>query len=159
MSNLGRNIALWVIILLLLITLFKMFSTDTASRASRAVSYSEFMAQVEDGRVRDVVIEGRNVAGHLVGGRTFTTYTPDDPKMIETLRAHDVAISAKADRDGVSPIFAILLNWLPMILIIAVWIFFMRQMQGSSGKAMGFGKSRARQINHENLTCEKTLMR
>ena len=149
MNNFGRNIALWVIIVLLLVTLFKMFSADTASRASRNVTYTEFMSQVEDGQVRDVVIEGRNVTGHLVGGRTFSTYTPDDPAMIDTLRAHNVAISAKPDRDGVSPIFAILLNWLPMILIIAVWIFFMRQMQGSGGKAMGFGKSRARLLTEK----------
>ena len=149
MNNFGRNIALWVIIALLLVTLFKMFGTETGDRASRSITYTEFLERVEDGQVRDVTIEGHNITGHLAGGQSFSTYAPDDAAMIEMLRERNVAISAKPDRDGVSPIFTILLNWLPMILIIAVWIFFMRQMQGSSGKAMGFGKSRARLLTEK----------
>ncbi len=149
MNNFGRNIALWVIIALLLVTLFKMFGTETGDRASRSITYTEFLERVEDGQVRDVTIEGHNITGHLAGGQSFSTYAPDDASMIEMLRERNVAISAKPDRDGVSPIFTILLNWLPMILIIAVWIFFMRQMQGSSGKAMGFGKSRARLLTEK----------
>ena len=149
MSNFGRNIALWVIIALLLVTLFKMFGTDPALRTASDLTYTEFLERVEEGQVRDVTIEGRDIAGHLVGGRSFTTYAPDDAAMIETLRTHKVTITAKPDRNGMSPIFAILLNWLPMILIIAVWIFFMRQMQGSGGKAMGFGKSRARLLTEK----------
>ncbi len=149
MSNLGRNVALWVIIALLLVTLFKMFGTDTAGRSSRTLTYTEFLEQVDDRQVRDVTIEGNNITGHLSGGQSFSTYAPDDAAMIELLRERGVAISAKPERDRFSPIFTILLNWLPMLLIIAVWIFFMRQMQGSSGKAMGFGKSRARLLTEK----------
>ncbi len=149
MNNFGRNIALWVIIALLLVTLFKMFGTEGESRSSRTLTYTEFLELVEGGQVRDVVIEGNSINGNFVNGQSFATYSPDDARLIEMLGQHDVAISARPDGERVSPLFSILLNWLPMILIIAVWIFFMRQMQGSSGRAMGFGKSRARLLTEK----------
>ena len=149
MSNFGRNIALWAIVALLLVTLFKMFGADMGARPARSLSYTDFLEQVEQGQVRDVTIEGRDISGHLAGGQSFSTYAPDDAALIERLREHGVAITAKPGRDGLSPLFTILLNWLPMILIIGVWIFFMRQMQGSGGKAMGFGKSRARLLTEK----------
>ena len=149
MSNFGRNIALWVIVALLLVTLFKMFGADVGSRSQRSLSYTEFLEQVEQGQVRDVTIEGRDISGHLAGGQSFSTYAPEDASLVERLRGNGVAITARPGRDGMSPLFTILLNWLPMILIIGVWIFFMRQMQGSGGKAMGFGKSRARLLTEK----------
>ena len=149
MSNFSRNIALWVIVALLLVTLFKMFGLEDSRRGARDLTYSEFLEHVEESEVRDVTIEGNAISGHLVSGRAFTTYAPDDAALIESLRARGVSIAAKPARSGFSPLLTILLNWLPMILIIAVWIFFMRQMQGSGGKAMGFGKSRARLLTEK----------
>ena len=149
MSNFGRNIALWAIVALLLVTLFKMFGEDMGARPARSLSYTDFLEKVEQGEVRDVTIEGREISGHLAGGGSFSTYAPDDAALIERLREHGVAITAKPGGGGVSPLVTILLNWLPMLLIIGVWIFFMRQMQGSGGKAMGFGKSRARLLTEK----------
>ena len=149
MNNFGRNIALWIIIALLLLTLFNLFQPQSPT-TSTSLAYSEFLDRVESGQISEVVIEGDYVTGHFAGtGQEFTTYLPDDPALVERLREHGVVIKAQPDSQGVSPIYGILLNWLPMILIIAVWIFFMRQMQGSSGKAMGFGKSRARLLTEK----------
>jgi cell division protease FtsH len=145
LNNFGRNIALWIIIALLLLTLFNLFQGQGARTTATPLAFSEFLDRVDDGQVRDVTIAGDHITGHFSGtGQGFTTYAPDDPSLVERLRSRGVLISAKPDKEGVSPLYGILLNWLPMILIVAVWIFFMRQMQGGSGKAMGFGKSRAK---------------
>ena len=150
MNNFGRNIALWIIIALLLLTLFNIFQSPPPGGAEE-LDYSEFLERVEAGQVRDVVIQGDTITGHFTGtDQGFTTYAPYDPELVKTLRAQPgLRIKAQPESSGVSPIYSILLNWLPMILIIAVWIFFMRQMQGSSGKAMGFGKSRARLLTEK----------
>jgi cell division protease FtsH len=149
LNNFGRNIALWIIIALLLLTLFNLFQPQSPSNTT-SLAYSEFLDRVEAGQIGEVTIEGDYVTGHFSGtGQEFTTYLPDDPALVQRLREHSVVINAQPDHEGVSPIYGILLNWLPMILIIAVWIFFMRQMQGSSGKAMGFGKSRARLLTEK----------
>ena len=149
MNNFGRNIALWIIIALLLLTLFNLFQPQSPTTTT-TLAYSEFLDRVEGGQISEVMIEGDYVTGHFAGtGQEFSTYLPDDPALVARLREHGVVIKAQPAHDGVSPIYSILLNWLPMILIIAVWIFFMRQMQGSSGKAMGFGKSRARLLTEK----------
>ena len=82
MSNFGRNLALWVIIALLLVVLFNLFQPSSAQRTATPVAYSEFLGEVNGGRVRDVVIQGRTVSGHTVDGRTFQTYTPEDPNLV-----------------------------------------------------------------------------
>ena len=151
MNNMGRNIALWIIIALLLLTLFNLFQGQSKDGEATPLAFSEFLDNVESGQIRDVTIEGNQITGHLTGtGQSFSTYAPDDPALVSRLRTNGVLISAKPSGDGqVSPFYGVLLNWLPMLLIIGVWIFFMRQMQGGGGKAMGFGKSRARMLTEK----------
>jgi cell division protease FtsH len=154
MSNFGRNLALWVIIALLLVVLFSLFQpgglrgTNGSTNVTQ-MAYSEFLTQVKQGDVKDVVIQDRNVSGDLKDGRAFETYTPDDPSLVQTLTDKNVEIVAKpADSDS-NPLLHYLLSWFPMLLFVGVWIFFLRQMQSGGGRAMGFGKSRARLLTEK----------
>ena len=151
MNNVGRNLALWIIIALLLLTLFNLFQGQSSRDPATPLAVSEFLDRVESGQVRDVTIEGNQITGHLAGtGQSFSTYMPDDPGLVSRLRSNSVLIDVKPSGDeSVSPVYGVLLNWLPMLLIIGVWIFFMRQMQGGGGKALGFGKSRARMLTEK----------
>ena len=148
MSNFGRNLALWVIIALLLVVLFNLFQPGGTQRPATQVAYSDFIGEVNGGRVRDVVIQGRTVSGQLTDGRTFQTYTPEDPALVSKLTDKNVRVIAKPE-DSENPLVHILLNWFPMLLLIGVWVFFMRQMQSGGGRAMGFGKSRARMLTEK----------
>ncbi|HEY3845988.1 MAG TPA: ATP-dependent zinc metalloprotease FtsH [Acetobacteraceae bacterium] len=149
MSNFGRNLALWVIIALLLVVLFNLFQPGTTHTAATQVAYSDFISEVNSGRVRDVVIQGRTVSGQLTDGRTFQTYTPEDPSLVKTLTDKNVRVIAKPEDADVNPLLHYLLSWFPMLLLIGVWVFFMRQMQAGGGRAMGFGKSRARMLTEK----------
>ncbi len=143
--NFNRNLALWVIIALLVFALFNMFQgTATQQGPQNSLAFSDFLTSVESGEVRDVVIQGENIAGHYRDGRNFVTYAPNDPSLIEKLTSQGVRISARPTDDGSPTLWGVLISWFPMLLLIGVWIFFMRQMQGGNGKAMGFGKSKAR---------------
>ena len=150
MSNFGRNLALWVIIALLLVVLFNLFQPGNTQRASEQLAYSDFIGDVNNGRVRNVVIQGHNVTGALTDGTTFETYTPEDPALVDRLTAKNVEVVAKPEDSDVNPLFHILLSWFPMLLLIGVWVFFMRQMQSGGGRAMGFGKSRARMLTEKH---------
>jgi len=149
MSNFGRNLALWVIIALLLVVLFNLFQPGTGRTGATQVAYSDFISEVNAGRVRDVVIQGRTVNGQTTDGRTFQTYTPEDQSLVPRLTDKGVRVVAKAEDSDVNPLLHILLNWFPMLLLIGVWVFFMRQMQSGGGRAMGFGKSRARLLTEK----------
>ena len=149
MSNFGRNLALWVIIALLLVVLFNLFQPGATHNAATQVAYSDFINEVNDGRVRDVVIQGRTVSGQLTDGRTFQTYTPEDPSLVGRLTDKGVRVIAKPEDSDVNPLLHYLLSWFPMLLLIGVWVFFMRQMQAGGGRAMGFGKSRARMLTEK----------
>jgi len=149
MSNFGRNLALWVIIALLLVVLFNLFQPGTTHNAATQVAYSDFISEVNAGHVRDVVIQGRTVSGQLNDGRTFQTYTPEDPSLVKTLTDKSVRVIAKPEDSDVNPLLHYLLSWFPMLLLIGVWVFFMRQMQAGGGRAMGFGKSRARMLTEK----------
>jgi cell division protease FtsH len=149
MSNFGRNLALWVIIALLLVVLFNLFQPGTTRSASTQVAYSDFIGEVNAGRVRDVVIQGRTVGGQLTDGRSFQTYTPEDPTLVSRLTDKGVRVIAKPEDGDVNPLLHYLLSWFPMLLLIGVWVFFMRQMQSGGGRAMGFGKSRARLLTEK----------
>ena len=118
-----------------------------------SVSYSDFLTMVESGSVSQVTIQGENLAGMSAQG-PFKTYAPKDPELISLLRAKGVKISAKPQED--SSWFQVFLSWVPMLLLIGVWIFFMRQMQAGGGKALSFGKSRARLMSdsQEKVTFE-----
>jgi len=149
MSNFGRNLALWVIIALLLVVLFNLFQPGATHPAATQVAYSDFISEVNGGRVRDVVIQGRTVSGQLTDGRTFQTYTPEDPSLVQRLTDKGVRVIAKPEDSDVNPLLHYLLSWFPMLLLIGVWVFFMRQMQSGGGRAMGFGKSRARMLTEK----------
>ena len=148
MSNFGRNLALWVIIALLLVVLFNLFQPNTQQRAAKPVAYSDFIRDVQNDRVRDVTIQGRNLSGTTTDNTQFQTYTPEDPSLVSRLTDKGVRVQAKPE-DNESPLLHILLGWFPMLLLIGVWVFFMRQMQSGGGRAMGFGKSRARLLTEK----------
>jgi len=143
LGSFGKNIALWIIIGLLLVALFQLFQGGSSEGSGQELAFSSFVADVENGLISDVTIEGQSVTGHYMDGKKFSTYAPNDPGLVETLRSHNVKITATPVENGV-PFLNILLSWFPMLLLVGVWIFFMRQMQSGGGRAMGFGKSRAR---------------
>ena len=111
------------------------------------IIFSEFLTEVDNGRVVQVEIQGKNIKGVMSNGEMFNTYAPDDPNLIQKLSDKGVSISASPIEEKMPSLFGILLSWFPMLLLIAVWIFFMRQMQGGKGGAMGFGKSKAKMMN------------
>jgi len=142
-----KNLALWLVISLMVILLFNMFNQPQQTRME--ATYSQFLASVEKGEVAQVTIQGDNILGTYVDGKPFRTYAPNDPEMINTLRHKGVDIQAKPQDE--SPWYMnILISWFPMLLLIGVWVFFMRQMQMGGGKAMSFGKSRARLLNENS---------
>ena len=149
MSNFGRNLALWVIIALLLVVLFNLFQPGSSRSPAAQLAYSDFLADVNGGRVRDVTIQGRIVSGLMADGRQFQTYTPEDPTLVSRLTEKGVRVIAKPEESDVNPLLHYVLSWFPMLLLIGVWVFFMRQMQGGGGRAMGFGKSRARLLTEK----------
>ena len=144
MNNIGKNLLLWVIIALLLVVLFNLFQGPSI-QGPTSLAFSEFLAKTEAGQISDVTIKGNLITGHYADGRVFSTYAPNDPTLVSRLSEKGVRISAAPTDDRGLSLFGILVSWFPMILLIGVWIFFMRQMQSGGGKGvMGFGKSRAR---------------
>jgi cell division protease FtsH len=136
-----KNLSLWIVITLMFVMLYQIFSEQRL--AETPVSYSEFLAMVADERVDEVVIQGQELTVKDTQGDRFKVYAPDDPDLIATLRSKGVHIGAKPPAE--SPWYmSVLVSWFPMLILIGVWIFFMRQMQSGGGKAMSFGKSRAR---------------
>jgi cell division protease FtsH len=148
LNNFGRNIALWVIIALLVVALFNLFQTSGRQGAEQKLAFSDFIAQVENDQVADVTIQGNDIKGTLRNGTAFTSYAPNDSNLVPTLSEHGVRITA-APQEEANFLVRTLLSWLPFIIIVAIWVFFMRQMQGGSGRAMGFGKSRAKMLTEK----------
>src|SRR3546814_534946 len=138
-----RNFALWAIIALLLIALFSMLQTAPSQSSSREIPYSQFLGEVDSGRVSDVVVTGNRVLGTYVeNGTAFQTYSPViDDTLIERLQSKNVTIVARPATDGSSGFLSYVGTLLPMPLILGVWLFFMRQLQRGSRGAIGFGKS------------------
>ncbi len=147
--NFSKNLALWIIIALLLVMLFNLFQTSTPQRGTGQIAFSEFMAEVDRGQVADVTIQGYHVTGHYSDNRSFATYLPPEANIVPRLRESGIRISALPPAEDQPTLWGILVSWFPMLLLIGVWIFFMRQMQGGGGKAMGFGKSRARLLTEK----------
>ncbi len=130
-----------------MILLFNLFNQSRIQ--DREISYTEFMSRVEKGLVAGVLIQGQEISGSDVNGIRFKTFAPHDADLIKILRSHGVTIKVKPPAE--SPWYmTILVSWFPMILLIAVWIFFMRQMQGGGGKALSFGKSRATLLSDQS---------
>jgi len=150
-NNFTKNLALWVIIGLLLIALFNLFQNPSGRSAQSNLSYSDFLGEVDSGRINDVTIQGKTINGHFTDGRAFSTYVPpEDPNLVASLRERGVTITAAPSDDSMPSLLGVLVSWFPMLLLIGVWIFFMRQMQSGGGKAMGFGKSRARLLTEKH---------
>ena len=145
-----RNFAIWIVILVLLLGLFQVFNTSTQTVTVGKRTYSEFVAEVDAGNVNSVIITQNVLRGALNSGGTFETNIPAGVDVVSRLEARGVAIEAR-DPDS-SPFWTILLSsWLPFIVIIGVWFFFIRQMQGGGkGGAMGFGKSRAKLLTESS---------
>ncbi len=146
MSSLQKNIALWLVISLIFILLYHMFNQPRGTRED--MIFSDFLNAVDKGQVTEVTIQGENIYGSMAGGKTFKTYAPKDASLVSHLQEKGVRIAAKPAEE--SPWYmTVLVSWFPTLLLIGVWIFFMRQMQAGGGKAMAFGKSRARLMNEK----------
>ncbi|MEI6985635.1 MAG: ATP-dependent zinc metalloprotease FtsH [Rhodospirillaceae bacterium] len=149
MNNFGKNLALWIIIALLLVALFNLFQTSSTRGPQTTVPFSEFLTSVDRSLVSDVLIKGSQVSGHFNDGRIFSTFTPPEANLVDRLTQKGVRITAMPDDSNVPSMFGVLVSWFPMLMLIGVWVFFMRQMQSGGGKAMGFGKSRARLLTEK----------
>jgi cell division protease FtsH len=145
LSSLYKNLIFWAVILIVMVFLFSLFNKPRHNASER--NYSDFIFAVENNRVQEVETRGRNITWIDKEGKHFKTYAPEDPEMIKLLRNKQIVI--KATKEEESPLWGILLNWFPMILLIGVWLFFMRQMQIGGGKALSFGKSKAKVLTKE----------
>jgi cell division protease FtsH len=149
LNNIAKSIAIWLVVALVLMTVFNQFSGQ--GKTETQLKYSDFMQQVKDGRVASAQIDGRVVHGKMQDGKEFSTYTPNDLWMVNDLLKYNVQVEAKAEQQR-SVLLEIFMSWFPMILLIGVWIFFMRQMQGGGkgGGPFSFGKSKARQLDESS---------
>ncbi len=150
MNSNFRNFAIWVFIGLLLVALFNLFQSPGVHVRGNEISFSQLLSEVEGGNVQDVTIAGNTITGHFTDGRNFQTYAPNDPNLVDKLNQKGVKITAKPSEDDVPSLLGVLVSWFPMLLLIAVWIFFMRQMQSGGGRAMGFGKSKAKLLTERH---------
>ncbi len=145
MNNLSKNIAIWLIIAVVLMTVFNQFGTPHSAQTQ--VPYSQFIEEVRQQQITKVVIEGNVLKGERSDGKRFTSYAPSDPWMVSDLLKNGVSVEAKPEEQP-SFLMSLFISWFPMLLLIGVWIFFMRQMQGGGrGGAFSFGKSRARLLD------------
>jgi len=143
-NQFSRNVALWLILGLMFLLLFNLFNKQQGREPD--ITYTDFVTAVDKGDVTEVTMQGQYIRGKYLNGERFKSFAPDDPDLVQLLRGKNVKISAKPEEDD--PWYVVLfVQWFPMLLLIGVWIFFMRQMQVGGGKAMSFGKSRAKLLN------------
>ncbi|MFZ5450253.1 MAG: ATP-dependent zinc metalloprotease FtsH [Thermodesulfobacteriota bacterium] len=150
LSPFYKNIALWLLITLVMIFLFNYFNSAEHARARATISYSQFLSLVKAGKVNRVTLQGEEIAGEQADGKPFKSYAPADPDLVKLLQSQKVEITAKP-KDENSWYTTLLVSWLPMLVLVGIWIFFMRQMQSGGGKAMSFGKSRARLMTESTI--------
>jgi len=153
MSNLTKNLVLWLVIAMVLMAVFNNFAPRDASTGTE-LDYSEFLHEVKQGSIEQVTIDGRSIVGRTRNGERFTTYSPGDPGLVNDLLDAGVIIKAQKE-ESPSLLMQIFISWFPLLLLIGVWIFFMRQMQGGGGRgALSFGKSKARMLTEDknNIT-------
>ncbi len=148
MNHFYKNISLWLVIVLMMVTLYNIFNNQQHTGQVIDIGYSQFLAMAEDGRIKSVVIQGQDLFLSDDNGAQYKCFAPEDGDLISFLRKNGVVIKAKPPAEN-SWFMSIIVSWLPMIVLIGVWIFFMRQMQGGAGggKALSFGKSRARLLD------------
>ncbi|NOT16910.1 MAG: ATP-dependent metallopeptidase FtsH/Yme1/Tma family protein [Sulfuriferula sp.] len=145
MNNMFKNIAIWLVVALVMMTVFNQFSARQTPQAQ--MSYSQFLDEVKQGQIAKVVIENHVIKGTKNDGKNFSTYAPSDIWMVSDLLKNGVSIEAKAEEEP-SFLTQIFISWFPMLLLIGVWVFFMRQMQGGGkGGAFSFGKSKAKMMD------------
>jgi cell division protease FtsH len=142
-----RNLMMWGIIVLLVLGLYNLFQNPGSITGKSDMPFSSFLSEVDKGNVASVDIRGSEISGTFTNGKSFKTYSPNYPNLVEKLTAKGVSITAGPREEKGPSIWGIILSWFPMLLLIAVWIFFMRQMQGGKGGAMGFGRSKAKLLN------------
>jgi len=142
-----KNLMMWSVIVLLIVGLFQLYQNPKQSIMSDKIPFSSFLTNLEEGRVMKVEIKGNEIKGVLSDDTVFNTYAPNDPNLVEKLSSKGVDITASPQDDKMPSLLGVLLSWFPMLLLIGVWIFFMRQMQGGKGGAMGFGKSKAKLLS------------
>ncbi|MBL08469.1 uncharacterized protein METZ01_LOCUS50432 [marine metagenome] len=143
-----RSFIVWAILAFALLGLYNFVQGPIISSDQSELSFSQLLAEVDAGNISDVEIAGDNITGHYTDGREFETFAPSDPTLVQRLYNGGVSITAKPQKDGGPTLIGVLISWFPMLLLIAVWIFFMRQMQGG-GRAMGFGKSKAKLLTEK----------
>ncbi len=143
-----KNILFWLISFIALSILLNSFNPDIRQASSNKVAFSDFMNSAEEGQISSVTIIGNDIYGSYTNGAKFKTYAPFDPNMVETLRKQNIQIEAKPIDTTESTFWGIVISWFPMLLLIGVWIFFMRQANSGNNKAMSFGKSRAKLIEN-----------
>ena len=149
MNTFTKNLFLWITIILVVLLLFNLFQNGNSGRVSTELAYSDFVESVKAGNIREVTISGNSISAATTSGRTITTFSPQGANIVSLLENSGVRIIGKPVEREVSWILSTLLSWFPMLLLIGVWIFFMRQMQSGSGKAMGFGKSKAKLLTEK----------
>jgi len=151
-----RNFSLWIIILVLVLALVTVFQNKTGSESAKEIPYSEFLNKVDAGSIQSVTMTGQSIEGTYVTGGEFTTYAPYDAKLVERLRDKHVSFRARSANADTPWYMVFLLNWLPLIFLVGIFIFMSRQMQNGAGRAMGFGKSKAKLLTeaHGRVTFE-----
>ena len=146
MNSFSKNLVLWAAICMVMIVLFNLFNQPPVQ--PNDLNYTEFLTKVRQGEVMSVKIQGSRITGVLSNDQRFSSYAPDDPTLVDTLVQNNVQVKAEPQEEA--PWYmTVLISWFPMLLLIGVWIFFMRQMQGGGGKAMSFGRSRAKMVTQE----------
>ena len=139
-----RNLMMWGVIVLLVLGLYNLFQNPGSIAGKTEMPFSTFLTEVDKGNIVSVDIRGSEISGNFRDGKGFKTYSPNYPNLVEKLSAKGVAITAGPREEKGPSLWGIILSWFPMLLLIGVWIFFMRQMQGGKGGAMGFGRSKAK---------------
>jgi cell division protease FtsH len=142
-----RNLMMWGVVVLLVLGLYNLFQNPGAITGKTEMPFSTFLTEVDKGNVASVDIRGSEISGTFRDGKGFKTYSPNYPNLVEKLSAKGVAITAGPREEKGPSLWGVILSWFPMLLLIGVWIFFMRQMQGGKGGAMGFGRSKAKLLN------------
>ncbi len=144
----SRNLLIWFVIFIVVVTLFNMLQ-GPGQAGGNTIKFSEFLTQLDQGEVAEVTLEEKTISGKYHNGMPFTTYATDYPGLVDKLRDNGVVFTGKPADTGMPTFWSILISWFPILLLIGVWIYVMRQMQSGSGRAMGFGKSKARMLTEK----------
>jgi len=150
MGNSGKNILIWVIVFAMFMIAYDAFQTNMGNSNYSKFAFSDFLNKVDEGQVKDVVIQGNNIEGHFIDGSKFNTYGTQYPDLVDKLKSHSVRIEVSPLDTKMNSLLAILASWFPLLLLVGVWIYFMRQMQGGGGKAMSFSKSKAKLLTEKS---------